>query len=61
MARYEHLPIYKQAMVMSVYLQNIVKNFSRYNKYSIGEDLHDLSRNILLWLIRANSDRGRER
>ena len=61
MARYEHLPIYKTAMEMSVYLQNIVRKFSRYNKYSIGADLRDLSRNILLQIIRANSARDREK
>jgi NADH:ubiquinone oxidoreductase subunit E len=55
MARYEHLPIYKKAMEMAVYLQNRVKHFSRYNKYSIGTDLRELSRKILLLIIRANS------
>jgi hypothetical protein len=55
MARYEHLPIYQKAMEMAVYLQNMVKNFSRYNKYSIGTDLRDLSRKILILIIRANS------
>ena len=57
MARYEHLPIYKKAMELSIYLQNMVRNFSRYNKYSIGTDLRDLSRHILLLVIRANSAR----
>ncbi len=55
MARYEHLPIYKTAMEMAVYLQNRIKNFSRYNKYSIGTELRDLSRKILLLTIQANS------
>ena len=47
MARYEHLPIYKKAMELGVYLETVVKNFSRYNKYTIGKDLRDLSRKIV--------------
>ena len=60
MARYEHLPIYNKAMEISVYLQTVVKNFSRYNKYSVGSDLRELSRKILLLIIQANSTRTRE-
>ncbi|MCB2181063.1 MAG: four helix bundle protein [Desulfobulbaceae bacterium] len=55
MARYEHLPIYKKAMELAVYLQNVVRNFSRYDKYSIGADLRDLSRRSLMLIIRANN------
>ncbi len=55
MARYEHLPIYKKAMELAVYLQNVVRNFSRYDKYTIGTDLRDLSRRTLLLVIRANN------
>ena len=55
MARYDHLPIYKKAMDTAVYLQQVVRNFSRYDKYTIGTDLRDLSRDILRLIIRANS------
>ena len=55
MARYEHLPLYKKAMELVIYLQGTVRNFSRYDKYSIGSDLRDLSREILRMIIRANS------
>ena len=34
MAQYEHLPIYKKAFELSLFLENEVKNFSRYNKYT---------------------------
>jgi hypothetical protein len=44
MARYEHLPIYKQAMDLTVYFEKIVKNFSRYNKYTLGSELRTVSR-----------------
>ena len=36
MAQYEHLPIYKKAFDMTVYIENIVKGFSRYHKYTLG-------------------------
>ena len=59
MARYEHLPIYKKAIELAVYLQQAVRNFSRYNKYSIGAELREHSRKIILLIIRANSCRDK--
>lgn len=56
MARYEHLPIFKKAMELCVYLDGVVRHFSRYHKYSLGSDLRDASRNILTLIIRANSE-----
>ena len=55
MARYEHLPIFKKAMDMSVYIEETVRNFSRYHKYGIGGELRELSRRIIRLVIRANS------
>ncbi len=34
MARYEHLPIYKQAMDVAVHFEKVVAGFSRYLKYT---------------------------
>ncbi len=34
MARYEHLPIYKQAMDVAVHFEKVVAGFSRYHKYT---------------------------
>jgi hypothetical protein len=59
MARYEHLPIYKAALDVAVYLENTVKNFSRYHKYTIGQELRNLSRDIVKLIIRANSARDK--
>ncbi len=59
MARYEHLPIYKKAIELAVYIQQVVRNFSRYNKYSIGTELREHSRKIILLIIRANSCRDK--
>ena len=60
MARYEHLPIYKKAMSLSLYLQDAVRRFSRYDKYTIGSELRDISRKIIFLIIRANSVREKE-
>ncbi len=55
MAQYEHLPIYKKAMDLAIYIENVVKGFSRYHKYSTGADLRTLSREIVRLIISANS------
>ncbi len=39
MARYEHLPIYKKAMDPTIYCEKIVRNLSRYHKYTLGDDI----------------------
>ena len=36
MARYEHLPIYKKAMDLTIYFEKIVRNFARYHKYTLA-------------------------
>ena len=54
-ARYEHLPIYKKAMDLTIYFEKIVRNFSRYNKYTMGSDLREKSREIVGLIIKANS------
>lgn len=57
MARYEHLPIYKQAMDLTVYFEKIVRNFSRYHKYTIGSELRTVSRDIVRLIIKADTAR----
>lgn len=56
MARYEHLPIYKQAMDVAVHFEKIVQGFSRYHKYSLGSDLRQSSRDIVGLIIRVNNE-----
>ena len=46
MAQYEHLPIYKAVFDLLVYVEKIVKNFSRYKKYTHGKSLRDIAREI---------------
>ena len=55
MARSEHLPIYKKAMEIALYFEQIVRNFSRYNKYTIGADLRNKSREIACHIMKVNS------
>jgi len=55
LAQYEHLPIYKAAFDLLVYFEKIVKNFSRYNKYTHGKALREIAREILLLIVRANN------
>src|SRR3989339_588932 len=57
MAYYENLPIYKKSIELAVFLENVVRNFSRYNKYALGAELRDTSRQLFTLVIRANSQR----
>ena len=41
MAQTEHLPIYKGTYDLCLYLEQVVHNFSRYHKYTLGADLRD--------------------
>ena len=59
MARYEHLPIYRSAFDLAVHMEKIVRNFSRYHKYTLGSELRDGSRRILECIIEANNSRER--
>ena len=50
----ENLPIFKSALALAVYMEQIVKGFEKYNKYTIGVDLREKSKNILYLINRAN-------
>jgi hypothetical protein len=41
MARHEHTPIYKAALDMRVHSKKLVAGFSRYHKYTLGNDLRE--------------------
>jgi len=55
LAQYEHLPIYKTAFDLLVYFETIVRNSSRYNKYTHGTVLRDLAREVLMLIVTANN------
>jgi hypothetical protein len=59
MAKYEHLPIYKTAMDLAVYMENQVKNMGKYNKYAIGTELRKRTLSILSLVVRANSQQDK--
>lgn len=55
MARYEHLQIYRDAYDLTVHVEKIVRNFSRYHKYTLGTDLRNRMRGVLETVIEANN------
>ncbi len=59
MAQYEHLPIYRAAFDLLLYLEKVVKGFSRYNKYTHGSALRQTSLDIVMLIVRANNTRNR--
>lgn len=60
MARYEHLAIYKTSFDLVKIIENQVSTFSKYNKYTLGTDLRNFSRNILFLVIEINNLRDKE-
>ncbi len=59
MAQYEHLPIYKAAFDLLIYFEKIVAGFSRYNKYTHGTALRDITRDIVMLIVRANNTKNK--
>jgi hypothetical protein len=55
MARYEHLPIYKQALDVAVHFEQVVAGFSRYHKYTLGSELRNQSRAVVGLVVKANA------
>ena len=55
-----NFPIFKSAMDLSVYIEQIVRGFEKYHKYTIGVDLREGSKAMLFLINRANlsSDKG---
>jgi hypothetical protein len=59
MARYEHLPIYKQALDVAVHFEKVVAGFSRYHKYTLGSELRQKSREVVALIVKANASRDK--
>ena len=59
MAQTEHLPIYQASYDLCLYLEQVVRSFSRYHKYTLGADLRDGARRVLKLLVRANARRDK--
>lgn len=57
MAQYEHLPIFRTAFQLTVYLEEAVRKMARYHKYTIGTRMRDRCAKVLRLIIRANNVR----
>ena len=55
MARYEHLPIYKAALDVTAHFEKVVTGFSRHHMYTLGTELREGSRAMLMQVLRANN------
>ena len=55
MARYEHLPIYKNALDVGVHFEKVVAGFSRHHNYTLGSELRNQSRAVVSAIVKANS------
>jgi len=60
MARYEHLPIYKAALDLTVHFEKLVAGFSRYHlwaatvhPHTLGSELRQGSRALLMQVLRG--------
>ena len=56
MSYYEHLPIYKKMFDIVVYIEQIVKNFSRYHKYTLGTEMRNLYNKVQGELLLSSKD-----
>ena len=61
MARSEHLPIYKGAYDLCLYLEQVVRGFSRDHRYGIGKDMREAARRVLRLVVRANAQGDKRR
>ena len=59
MAIYDHLPIYRDVMRLAVHVENIVRSFVRYHKYTLGSELCSGTRRIVELIVKANGSRER--
>jgi hypothetical protein len=59
MAQFEHLPIYKRSYDLCLYLEQVVRGFSRYHKYLLGAELREGARRVLKLIVRANARRDK--
>ncbi len=61
MARYQHLPIWRDANRLLILIEQTVRGFPRYHKYTLGSDLRRQAMLVCRLIIRANNTRaGRE-
>jgi hypothetical protein len=54
----EVLPIYKSALNLAVYMEQIVRDFQKYHKYTMGVELREKSKTLLFAINRVNMSEG---
>ncbi len=55
MSFYENLNVYKKALDLTGYFEKVVRHFEKYHKYTVGSELRNLSRSILVLIAKANT------
>ena len=50
----EALPIYKSALNLAIYMEQIVRGFEKYHKYTMGVELREKSKTLLFTINRVN-------
>ena len=61
MAKYYHLKIFKESIDLTIYIEDIVKNFSKYHKYTVGSRLRNISYDITVLIVKINSKKKEAR
>ena len=59
MARSEHLPIYKAAYDLCLYLEQVVANSPATHQHGLGAELREGARRVLRLVVRANARRDK--
>ena len=54
MAGSEALPIYKSTLSLAVYMEQIVRGFEKYHKYTMGVELREKSKTLLFAINRVS-------
>ncbi len=57
MARYDYLPIWKDAVALAALLEEVVRRFPRYHKYALGADLRRQAYAVCRRVVVANGER----
>jgi hypothetical protein len=58
MAHHSYLPIWKVALSLTVHLEQAVRRFSRYHKYTLGQDLRHGAQRLCVRVVQANDATG---
>ena len=55
----QNLPIYKSALELARYMEEIVRGFEKYHKYTMGVELRNKSKEVLFAISGANLSSNR--